>query len=159
SAEGWTPDEECAWSHISIVQDSTAPWSPNNVLQAYYPAGTRGGTTNATPGRIAKTFGPSQQVYVSLWVKLSSNWIGHETATNKVFYIWMNNGPYFFMSAEGTDAGPLIATGRYQGPLDTREAFPPNLGSAPVPRGQWQHWEVLVKANTPGVFNGEFHLW
>ncbi len=159
SAEGWEPSEECAWHHISIIQDPTAPRSPNNVLQAWYPAGTTGGTTDATPGRLVKNFASSQQVYVSIWLKLSTNWIGNGTGTNKVFYIWMNNGPYFFLSAEGSGSGPLVATGRYQGPVDARQAFPPNLGSAAVPRGEWQHWEVLVKANTPGTPNGEFHLW
>jgi hypothetical protein len=159
-AEGWDGGEECSWKNISIISDPTAPRSPNSVLQALYPAGVTGGDPNATPGRIVKNFNSASQVYVSMWVKLSPNWVGNGTGTNKVFYLWMNDRPYFFMSAEGSGSGTLNATGRYQGSFDKREALPPNLGpSAVVQRGVWQHWEILVKANTPGTSNGEFHLW
>ncbi len=162
ATEGWNTNEECQWHHISVVSDPTAPRSPNNVLQAWYPAGTQGGTTDATPGRLTKDFAAKNQVYVSMWVKLSSNFVGNGTNTNKVIYIWDNNKPAFFMSAEGGGMGNLIPTGRYQGPLDPREALPPNLvppSSVALQRGVWQHWEIIVKANTPGVRNGEFHLW
>jgi hypothetical protein len=160
AAEGWEPDEECQWHHISIVTDPMAPKSPTNVLQAFYPAGTTGGTTDATPGRIVKNFNAAQSVYVSIWVKLSANFVGNGTGTNKVFYVWQNNSPDFFMSAEGDGMGTLQPTGRYQGDLDKREQFFPNLvQNATVPRGEWQHWEILIKENTPGVQDGEFHLW
>lgn len=160
AAEGWEPGEECEWSHISIIQDPTAPKSPNSVLQAMYPSGTTGGTIDATPGRIVKNFSAAKSVYTSVWVKLSPNFVGNGTWTNKVFFIWINGHPNFFMSAEGAGTGALAPTGRLQGTMDSREKLPPNLvSSAVVQRGQWQHWEVLVKANTPGQANGEFHLW
>ncbi len=162
--DGWDAHEEYSWPNISIVSDPTAPRSPPNVLQALYPAGTQGGTDSATPGRLLRALPDlTQRVYVSVWVKLSANWHAHQTGTNKVLFIWLKNLPRFFLSAEGPDASALKPTGRLQGTpediLRHREQLFPNVNATRVIPGVWQRWELVVKANTPGLRNGEFHLW
>jgi hypothetical protein len=162
--DGWDASEESRWPNVSIVNDPTAPRSPPSVLQARYPIGTVGGTTPATPGRIVKKIaGSPQWLYLSVWVQLSSNWRAHSTGTNKILYVWMDGGPKFFLSAEGSNAADLAPAGRLQGTPDDelrrREQLMPNVSPKRVIPGKWQRWEVLLKANTPGASNGEFHVW
>jgi hypothetical protein len=133
-------------------------------LQAAYAAGTQGGTTAATPGRLQRWFGSTPtSTYLSVWVELSANWYAHRTGTNKILYVWINGQPRFFLSAEGSIASNLAPTGRLQGTPDDlergREALPPNAHQARVIPGKWQRWEVVLKSNTPGRRDGEFHLW
>jgi hypothetical protein len=161
--DGWDAFEEVQWSHIAIVNDATAPHSPPSVLEASYAAGTAGGTSAATPGRLTRAIPPATNVYVSVWVQLSANWYAHSTGTNKILFVWINGQPRFFLSAEGSNAAAMLPTGRLQGTPDDmergREALRPNVRSDRVVPGRWQRWELVLKSNTPGLRDGEFHLW
>ncbi len=163
--QGWDAHEESQFPNLSIANDPLAPRSPPGVLQASYAAGTTGGSSAATPGRLQRWLDtPAQSVYLSVWVQLSANWQAHSTGTNKVLFVWINGQPRFFVSAEGSRSDALQPSGRLQGTPDDlqrgREVLPPNLsnGGHVVP-GAWQRWEMVVKANTPGMRDGEFHLW
>lgn len=162
---GWDAHEESQFQNLSITSDAGAPRSPPGVLQASYAAGTVGGSAAATPGRLEHYLTPaSNAVYLSVWVRLSANWRAHATGTNKVLYVWINEQPRFFLSAEGKSSDALQPSGRLQGTPDDiqrrREVLPPNVdATSRVTPGTWQRWEVVLRANTPGARNGEFHLW
>lgn len=161
--DGWDASEESKWPNFSVAEDLSAPHSPPTVLQAAYAAGTAGGTPAATPGRMTHTIATASSVYLSVWVQLSANWYAHETGTNKILYIWINGQPRFFLSAEGSNAAALSPSGRLQGTPDDiergREILWPNVAASRAIPGVWQRWEVLLKSNTPGFRDGEFHLW
>ncbi len=162
--DGWDAHEESQFPGLSIVQDPQAPHSPPGILQAAYAAGTQGGTTGATPGRLQRAFGTTPTwAYLSVWVELSANWYAHHTGTNKVLYVWINGQPRFFVSAEGPVATNLVPAGRLQGTPDdvqrNRETLMPNAHTTRIVPGKWQRWEILLKSNTPGQRDGEFHLW
>lgn len=162
--QGWDAHTEYQFSHYSIVASPDAPRSPPSVLQALYPAGTRGGSDDATPGSAQRWFDAAPRVYVSVWVQLSPNWQAHSTGTNKVLFVIIDGQPRFFLSAEGSSSAALLPAGRLQGTPDdvlrNRARLLPNVqASARVVPGTWQRWEMLLVANTPGQRDGEFHLW
>jgi hypothetical protein len=100
-----------------------------------------------------------------MWVKLSSNFHGNQSSTNKVVHFWVKGmgsggGNRIFLSAEGAGNGRLQPQLRLQGVPDARARITPNVApGAVVTRGQWQHWEVLLTMNTPGQPNGQAQWW
>jgi hypothetical protein len=144
---------------FAIVQDSTALRSPPNVAQFTYPAGFQAGSA---PGHVDFDLPPGySQVYLSLYMKLSPNFQGHSSETNKVLYLWINDDPAVFLSNQGSGrTTPLLPTVRYQGAFDSRAYFGQNVGTPQaMTRGQWRRWEVLLSANTPGQRDGVIRFW
>lgn len=156
-SEGWDP-VEVRYGRFAIASDATALWSKNNIGQFTYPAGFVGGTSPAIaqiPFQIA-----TKQIYLSLWIKLSSNWQGHRSSTNKMFFLWINGGQRFFLSAEGSGSNQLHPQVRLQGVPDPRYRLTANVSpGAVVQRGVWQRWDLIVTANTPGQKNGQVQWW
>jgi hypothetical protein len=146
-------------SGLNIINDPTAPRSPPGVAQFTYPTGFAAGSA---PDHIIFDVPPNlSQLYVSFWMKLSSQFQGEDSETNKVFYFWINSDPSVFLSNQGSGTtAPLMPIVRYQGSFDTRAHFNQNVGSGvPMTRGQWRHWELLLITNTPGQANGVFRWW
>lgn len=145
---------------FDIVQDPTAPKSPPNVAQFTYPAGFQAGSA---PGHIEFDLPPNiSQLYLSLYMKLSANFEGQSSETNKVGFVWILDHPAVFLSNQGAGTGvPLYPTLRYQGPCcDTRAYFRQNVGTEQaMTRGQWRRWEVVLIANTPGKKDGVMRFW
>jgi hypothetical protein len=123
-----------------------------------YPAGWSGGYA---PAYVQKNI-PSgnSKIYMSIWIKLSSNFYGHSSYVNKMLFMWMANKPKFILSADGPGNGALVPAIRIQDSPDGTDRRLPNVKTnAQVVRGQWQHWEVLVTGNTPGQANGQVQWW
>jgi hypothetical protein len=149
------------WSNttdFTIEQDATAPRSPPNVAQFTYPAGFLAGSA---PGHIEFDLPPNlSQLYVAFYMKLSPNFDGQSSETNKVLFAWILDHPAVFLSNQGSGADPLYPTVRYQGAFDSRAYFRQNVGtSQAMTRGQWRRWEVLLIANTPGQSDGVIRFW
>jgi hypothetical protein len=154
NSEGWDPIEG-RYPNFSLVSDPTAPFSGGSVGQMKYPAGFVGGSAPATAQKYFYNTN-YKQLYVRVWVKLSANFQGQVSSTNKMFHLWIANGNRFFLSAEGAGSGPLYAQMRMQGVPDLRRRLVPNVVvGAQVRRGVWQQWELVVQTNTPGQANGE----
>jgi hypothetical protein len=144
---------------FSISQDPTAPVSPPNVAQFTYPAGFQAGSA---PGHIEFDVPVNtSQLYISFYMKLSSNFEGQSSETNKVLFAWILNHPAVFLSNQGAGtAVPLEPTVRYQGAFDSRAYFRQNVGSRQaMTRGRWRRWELLLIANTPGRSDGVIRFW
>lgn len=155
--DGWFAIEQ-NYASLQVVQDATAPKSGPMVMQQVYPVGFPSGSAPAVAERQFTT--PATQLYISVWLKLSANWDGHVTGTNKMFYVWVAGKPKVFLSAEGAGAGPLEPQVRLQNDLAQRGRLRPNLArTLLVQRGVWQRWELVLRANTPGQANGEVHWW
>jgi len=146
-----------------IGSDATAPYSPNNVLQIRFPAGFTGGDSPALSERPWSA--PAGTLYVSMWIKLSSNWVGHLTGTNKVLHFWVAGLNRVFVFIDGSNSNVLkpylglqgIATAYNDGAGNTSTSvnLRPNVQtSAQIVRGQWYHWEVVLGVNTGGSPNG-----
>lgn len=149
--------------NFSIAQDASAPKSPSGVGRVTYPAGFAGGDS---PGLAERDLGSTATtLYTSLWVKMSSNWVGHPTGTNKIMHFWINGINRVFAYADGAGSDHLrpyiglqqIAAPFYDGVSQTATGvnLQPNLvPTAELVRGQWYHWEIVMTSNTNGAANG-----
>jgi uncharacterized protein YjdB len=141
---------------LSIVQDATAPISPNNVIRVTYPAGFHSG---GAPGHAGVPFTtPVKTLYIRFAAKLSLNWQGEDSGFCKYFYAWINGSGDFFFASNGIGSAPL----KPYSMLQAVTVFPngngnwgPNLvPSALIIRGKWQTYEFILVGNTAGTANG-----
>lgn len=162
---GWLDRGE---GNFSIVQDPTAPVSPPNVGQARYPTTLPSGSG---PIALTQTLPKGlRTVYVCGWIKISPNWIATSQVTKILF---------FDIGAGGTGLGRVYTGVRGTPTMGAEIDFQsmgvhddktvqrqiswngtPNMGkSATITRGQWARWEILLTANTPGLYDGTASWW
>lgn len=165
-SQGWDGIEFRA-HNLTLVEDPTAPHSPPMVAQMRYPAGMKSGRAPGLAQLNIRARERPRSLYVSMWVKLSPNFHGNQTGTNKIFHFWIQHdnpgqrskaGNRIFLSAEGKAKGPLHPQVRLQGVPDERARITPR-GGATIRRGAWQRWELLLELNTPGVADGRARWW
>jgi len=160
--DGWT---NTGSSNYKIAADATAPKSPSNVGQIKFPAGF--GSGNA-PAVLEKVWSGTQKtLYVSFWVKFSSNWIGNDAGVNKIFHFWIGGSNRLVLNARGVGTGKLLTEVELQGitaggnyDAGTTALFTANLGpSGELVRNQWLHWEAVFVGNSSGTANGSVDWW
>lgn len=150
----------------TIMQDATAPKSPNNIYRTVLPAGFQGGGGTAW-GEINFNV---KTVYVSMWTRESANWEGHEGSnTNKRYYIYTTTDvPSIFLSMEGSGSGPLrpfiegqniVKGGEGYGDPQNPDWGPNLVPTAQAIRGQWHNVELIAAMNTAGNADGYLDLW
>jgi hypothetical protein len=153
-------NEDGSWDTdptLSIVSDTAAPLSPSSVIRATYPAGWPAGSE---PGHAGVTHTSYAKMYICFAVKLSSNWVGNGSGTNKMMYEWIvnPNKPAFFFSAQGTGNGTLAPWARLQDiaifPGGSGNLAPNLVPSAQIIRGRWHQIEIYLQGNTSGSANG-----
>jgi hypothetical protein len=159
--DGWD-NIEANYPKLRITQDVAAPLTPTAVLETFYPATQVAGTAPGTAQRFWTT--PYRHFYVRFAVKLSSNWIGNQSTTNKLFHVWVGgngvaDGNRIFYRAVCAGTGRCDFQVALQGSPDARTRFPANLGSGTMTRGQWYTYEVEHILNTPGQANGVIRVW
>lgn len=154
SENGWYDDNTP--SKYAIVQDAGAPKSPANVGQQTYPAGMGGG---GSPAVAEKGIGSKQTIYISYWVKLSSNFVGHGSDVNKQIFVWTANQPAVYTTAQGSGSGCLRPEVHTQGTGETKNYEPNLVANACFTRGVWHRWEIVMTLNTAGGANGKLDYW
>lgn len=150
-------------SRLEIVRDSTVPDSgtesvpPESVPRARFPAGWVGGYS---PVWITRDLSGEEltRIHLSFRLKVSENWQGHPVG-DKLLYVWIHDHPAVFPVYVGGGHEPLSAQVRIQDVPHGAHNFSPNLREAPVERGRWHHWELLLDSGTPGLADGEIHWW
>jgi hypothetical protein len=159
---GWT---NTGGSSYSIVADASAPRSPSSVGQVKFPAGF--GSGNA-PVVLEKAWSTTNKtLYVSFWVKFSSNWDGNDSGVNKIFHFWIGGSNRLVLNARGVGSGRLLTEVELQGikaggnyDAGTTALFTANLGpTGELVRNQWLHWEAVFVGNSSGVANGTVDWW
>ncbi len=145
----------------SIVQDPSAPQSPDNVYRMVYTKGPHDGVgvenrlwSPTVPG------GRTREMYVHTWWKVSDNWYGHSSGVNKMFFLTTVNNTGVVVEVGGKFHEPLTVRVVTQGRLKAANYYANrNRSKARIKRGKWQEWEVLVRAPQPGEANAELHVW
>ncbi|HKS06442.1 MAG TPA: hypothetical protein VJR92_09035 [Gemmatimonadaceae bacterium] len=157
---------------FSAVSDAGAPQSPSGVLQQNFILGLESGVSPGAIGRDFPDASKKRTIYASMWMKLSSDFVGHQSNINKCVFFVINNYNHVYTMVQGTGSGPMRAaiglqnlpaayTVNADGETITGTAvnLVPNVANVPVIRGQWHRYEVLFVANTPGLKNGTAEMW
>ena len=152
---------EFRYKHFAIIEDRSAPFSCCTIARMNYPAGHRSGTAPATVQTMVFR-PPVEQLYVEIWARLSPNWFGNQSGTNKMFFVGASGGHNeFFLSAEGSGNNALEPQVRMQGIGDPRARVRPNVAPGTVlKRGAWHRWEFVLTCNSGlNVSDGTIDFW
>jgi hypothetical protein len=160
---GFTALDDAGWryntsSYFTIVNDGGAPRSCCTVGQARYHAGRSGGSGPVTTWTTFSGRG-NTELYVSFWLKLSSNWQGHSSGVNKILFAWIHGDASVYLSAQGSGSGTLRPQVRLQAVPDGSHNLAWNVNNVSIERGKWHHWEVQLVSNSGGEKNGVARLW
>jgi hypothetical protein len=149
NTEGWYDDN--APDRYAIA---TTPSGP--AAQFKYPAGF---TAGASPAVSEKGLGTKYRtVHLSYYSRLSANWFGERSATNKQIFLWIGNEPAIFTSGSCVGNGPIRPFVQLQGSVNTQ--LEPNVNTTKmVERGVRHRWDLRVRENTANQSDGELWLW
>jgi hypothetical protein len=156
--DGWWDSDN---GSLAIIQDATAPKSPNNVAQMVFNAGINGGYAPSTLERQVS----GNTMYVAAWVKFSSNWQSHNSSVNKILHFWIGGGNKLVITAAGYQAyGPLTARISLQGVVSGGNNNDGGItgtyeSTAQFVRGAWTKIEVIAVGNSPGANDGSVKLY
>jgi PKD repeat protein len=152
-----------------IVRDPTAPKGDSSVMQQNFASILAGGSSPAT---IGAGLSQKQTVYVTMWMKMSDNYLGHPTGINKAIHFWTRGRNIAVFIVRGTGSGPLVAAFNLQGlalpfrwtsgsseVVSTEANLLPNVNPCPVTRGKWHRYEMLLSNNSPGAADGRIQYW
>lgn len=157
-SDGWD-GAEARYPNFTIVPDPSAPTGDGFSGQMFFSANHKAGTGPA----VAQIYFPRnvREVYLSIWARLSPNWVGNQSSTNKMFFLGIAGGNnQFFLSAEGAGSNPLQPQLRLQGVQDPRPRITPNIQNVAVQRGAWQRWELVLRCNSAhNARDGRIDLW
>lgn len=157
-SDGWD-GIEYRYGAFTIVNDPSAPNGDGKVGQMFYASNHKAGTGPAT----AQIYFPRNitTAYVSVWARVSPNWVGNQSSTNKMFFLGVAGGNnQFFLSAEGAGLNSLQAQLRLQGVNDPRSRITPNRGNGDITRGAWQRWEFVFTCNSgQNQSDGSIDFW
>jgi len=143
---------------LSIVQDATAPKSPANVFQFRYEAGYS--SSGHAPGTLEKGLPNPRTIYISYWIKLSSNWQGHEAGVLKNVHLWapvVRN--VVIPMIYGAGSSPLVAAIAIQNGVSSDGLRKGNVSSGTFSRGVWHRFEIVIVGNTAGTADGSMEWW
>lgn len=153
-SRGWTP----IWGPSRVIVDSTAPWSPPNLLEIRYPIGFAGG---AAPGTVVTRLHGTRKIFVGMWWKPSAAWQGHNSNVNKLQFLFPHDGDGdLTMVMYGPPGGPyeLRVLPQFRG-LPS-EWLLPNQADHPVTLGEWHRVEWVVEwSSSPGDADGVIRWW
>jgi len=155
---------EDSWTDNGTMEsDPTAPRSASGIETIYYPAGFGGG--NAPAQSWANKSWNYRTLYLSVWMKISSNWQGHPTGANKVVHLFISGSNHVVLNLWGSGSGMMQIGILLQGIVNdgtgtTAANWLPNLGpTGEIVRGKWYHVEVVGVGNTAGAANGTVDWW
>jgi uncharacterized protein YjdB len=160
----WVLNDNTA-GHSSLVTLSGLPFSPSGALQDLSPIGMTGGGDAIGPGRADFYIPAAQQpteIYVGMWVKLSSPYQPHSSGVQKIMYLHDNNGVNFsalWLEIYGTGS-PFRASlvNQFYGCPSIR--LDPNVTQTPIRPGEWHRYEMYVKmASTGSSSDGVLQVW
>lgn len=150
--DGWSND-----GGLSIVTDGTAPMSPPNVVDFYYPIGFPAGVG---PGTVFHQLPPTNKLYIGYWWKPSKPWQGHPSNVNKISFE-MGNSNNLIQTMWGAGNGPFRLMNTLEFPTVDNSHIGNGYGDSPgswnlfgnasecdVTLGQWHRVEIMYMRST-----------
>lgn len=163
----FTTHAEANWDTgvgLTIENDVLALQSPPAVIRATYPPGHPAGNEPVN-GASGTQHALHKNVFIAFAFRLSPNWVGNGSGTNKLFYERVLNPdkPVFFLSAEGGGDDPLRPYARLQDivtyPGGSGNLAPNLVPLAEIVRGQRHKLSVYLQGNSPGNADGAVDWW
>jgi hypothetical protein len=149
-----------SYNPLGVAAPRNPPSSPSGIGEASFPAGFSSG--GIAPGIVWSkdiTSNGWNGLYLSFTVQLSSNWVSHSSAINKVVIANIDNQPMLVLLAYGADKWVAGVQDIEADPQGGARQLYPNIGTGLVTKGLWQRVEVQAVANTPGQANGIIRIW
>jgi hypothetical protein len=156
----------------SIVNDPTAPLSPNSVLQMRYPKGFQAGY--GPDNSYHSLNGEQREVYAGFWWKASNNWQQETNSAISKISFFLTNGPFdVFFGMQGPQGGPYSMIAVFSSATLSNGHLPASYGDNPGARilignvsrpivvpGSWYRIEMYSKhSTTPTSRDGIFRWW
>lgn len=150
-------ERNCCYRSVS---DPSAPASPGAIGRAEFGAGYTAGGVEPFTIRSPQFTAAPRELYVAFWLRMSDNWVGHQSSVNKIFHVWTGRSNVVVISATGAGNEPLILQVRTQPSAQYARNLSPNRSAGIVNRGEWVLVEWVLKASSaPGRPDGESHVW
>lgn len=185
---GWTEFGTNQAHKHSKVDTAGLPSGNAALYRHTYPSGTSSdgvGTENLNSLQASPGWFPNgtDELYVRFWLRISANWVGHTTGTNKILYFGsdsegaMGTANEMYMTMFGTGSSDLTLRLAGQKNDIQRQSFAydgarvggtnqggngvsPSKADATITRGVWHLIEMHFIANSAdGVADGEVHGW
>ena len=177
-SQGWD-GIEYRYARITIAQDANAPLSPPSIMRMLYPAQTVKPNTTYSPG-VAQMMGITtagahygqvrhyRKLYFRTAFRVSENWQGHPSSTNKLFFIRSESGHEPIVRLRGAGSNALQLNVDLQGSrrdrrnIGAQSSLGPNRGvdeANNIRRGKWYVLEGVLEIGTNGQSNGTLRLW
>jgi hypothetical protein len=177
-SQGWD-GIEYRYARITIAQDASAPLSPPSIMRMLYPAQTVKPNTTYSPG-VAQMMGITtarahygelrhyRRLYFRTAFRVSANWQGHPSSTNKLFFVRSESGHEPIVRLRGAGPNALQLNVDLQGSrrdkrnIGAQASLGPNRGvdeANHIRRGKWYVLEGVLEIGTNGQSNGTLRLW
>jgi len=180
-SEGWDDAEGRFPANIKLAQDESAPLSPPGILHLRYPPhvvakGTYSpGVSQMIPITTLKHYGQVRhysKFYFRTAFRVSANWQGHPTGSNKMFFLRSTASPEPIIRLRGAGAGALALNVDLQGSegaggdpraatggLNPNTAGATGAGAWAIVRGRWYVLEGVFEIGADDQRNGVVKLW
>lgn len=154
-ANGWAEaNNNHSPTRGTIVSDSSAPQSPNNVVQFFMEAGFSGGIA---PFTYYFSHSNKKHVYACFVWKPSSPFQSHPSGVNKILFWFTASNADCGMIMQGANPGKLIVFTEY--PSDVRH-LTGNINNPDVVLGAYHYIELeMVYASSNGASDGTAKWW
>ena len=128
---------------VSLVSDPTAPFTPPNVYQFFYPIGYAAGAAPATVYTTKMGSPAPTALYVGFWWKVSNPWQGHPASgVNKVIFIWTGPGTSSIIFMLNGTSPPYMTRIEYESAALNAPENQPSLSA--IRPGVWHQVEILA---------------
>lgn len=178
-SEGWD-DVESRYRNVIQGSDPTSPLSPGGIMRFRYPAASfrfnftyNPGVVQTMPFTYPQYYGKHlfRKLYLRTAFRVSDNFQGHPTSTNKMIFIRGSGGPRPepILRLRGTGQGSLVLNVDLQGSIRDRRnntgGLNPNTpgasgaGAFAVQRGRWHTVEAILEMGENGTGTGRLRIW
>ena len=149
------PETGCAEKFITVAGITDSPINESKALQILYPqCHIGGGGTEAWYGLAT----PRNELFVGYYVQVNAAWQGHNSAINKMIYLYDGNpnfsAMWYEMFGAGSEPLGLYVVNQSGG---TPPGFHENVNLVDFTRGQWHKVEIYQRQGTPN--NGIVRVW
>jgi hypothetical protein len=159
SGGGWTAQKK--YGIVRTIRDESAPLSPPNVLELYYPAGFTGGGYSPGAERSPPLPRGVRELYWGVYWKANADWENHLSNINKILFGWINQQMTFGLTWhwgwQDAAGNRIQRLGFFTGGDYWHYNQPNEILVRP---GQWYQIELYFKtATTATSRDGVIRLW